>query len=464
MLSHRRRLLVILSLVLLVPARASLGEMDGRGDLEAELAEIRDGLERIKASYESRIEALEKKAGGQDALRAEIDEKEDEIRALKDQVMALEEGQGGGGLARRVERLESAEAPRHKAAPVGAYGGLMNPDISFIANMKGFLSSNDDNPVNQRFLVGEAELGLQGFLWPGIRGDAFVAFEQHVEGDGYVTTETHLEEAYVSFLDLPAGLQVQAGRQLQDFGRLNALHPHHWAIPDTPLPLLRLFGDHPWLDDGVQISTLIPNPWDAYVKVQGGVWSGWQLGQQHGEEHAHEEELAEAAELDQLTRWNGNVFTARASLDFPLTDNTNLMPGYSFAGDDGGDTFLHGLDLTLIHRWPQSYRRLRWQNELFYRDWEAGHDRRDADDWGGYSLLQLTLDKYWETGVRFDWWDADHLDSEWGLTTFLSYFFSHSMFLRPAYRFNSFPDGSKEHLALVQFVWGLGPHAHRLED
>ena len=340
----------------------------------------------------------------------------------------------------------------------------MNPDISFIANMKGFLSSNDDNPVNQRFLVEEAELGLQGFLWPGIRGDAFVAFEQHVEGDGYVTTETHLEEAYVSFLDLPAGLQVQAGRQLQDFGRLNALHPHHWAIPDTPLPLLRLFGDHPWLDDGVQISTLIPNPWDAYVKVQGGVWSGWQLGHQHGDEHAHEEELAEAAELDQLTRWNGNVFTARASLDFPLTDNTNLMPGYSFAGDDGGDTFLHGLDLTLIHRWPQSYRRLRWQNELFYRDWEAGHDRRDADDWGGYSLLQLTLDKYWETGVRFDWWDADHLDSEWGLTTFLSYFFSHSMFLRPAYRFNSFPDGSKEHLALVQFVWGLGPHAHRLED
>ncbi len=155
------------------------------------------------------------------------------------------------------------------------------------------------------------------------------------------------------------------------------------------------------------------------------------------------------------------------------------MPGYSFAGDDGGDTFLHGLDLTLIHRWPQSYRRLRWQNELFYRDWEiadhAHHEDaadplhlhgsgRHADDWGGYSLLQLTLDKYWETGVRFDWWDADHLGDEWGVTTFLSYFFSHSMYLRPAYRYSRFPDGSNEHLGLVQLVWGLGPDAHRLED
>ena len=127
MLSHRRRLLVILSLVLLVPARASLGEMDGRGDLEAELAEIRDGLERIKASYESRIEALEKKAGGQDALRAEIDEKEDEIRALKDQVMALEEGQGGGGLARRVERLEQR---RSSPSQGGSRGRIRRIDES----------------------------------------------------------------------------------------------------------------------------------------------------------------------------------------------------------------------------------------------------------------------------------------------------------------------------------------------
>jgi hypothetical protein len=473
---RRWRLLRILSLAFLLPASASLGETEVRRDPDRELAVIRDGLERMRASYELRIQALEEKVGEQERLRAEIEEKDEEIRALNDKVTALEENQGAGGLAGRVERLERAEGPRHKAAPVGAYGGLMNPDISLIANMKGFAGSDDDNPLNQRFLVEEAELGFQGFLWPGIRGDAFVALEQHVEGDGHVTTEIDLEEAYVSFLDLPAGLQVQAGRQLQDFGRLNPLHPHHWGAPDLPLPLRRLFGAHPWLDDGVQVSALIPNPWEAYVKVEGGVWSGKQPGHAHEDE---EEETLGTAEFDQPTSWNGNVFTARASVDVPLGENTNLMPGYSFAGDDGGDTFLHGLDLTLIHRWPQSYRKLRWQNELFYRDWEIAdhaHHADDADplhlhgagshadDWGGYSLLQLTLDKYWETGVRFDWWDADHLGDEWGMTTFLSYFFSHSMYLRPAYRYSRFPDGSDEHLGLVQLVWGLGPHAHRLED
>jgi hypothetical protein len=476
MVTHQWKLLVILSMALFILAGASPGRAEERGDRQDELEKIKAGLEQMRASYEMRIEALEERVGEQDLLRAKIDEKEREIQSLKDKVTALEDERGEGGLARRVERLEQAEAPRHTAAPVGAYGGLMNPDISVIANFKAFLSDDGDNPLDERFLVEELELGFQGFLWPGIRGDAFVALEQHVDEDGHVETEIDLEEAYVSFLDLPGGLQVQAGRKLQDFGRVNPIHPHHWSFPDTPLPLRRLFGDHPWFDDGVQVSALIPNPWEAYVKLQGGVWSGRQLGHVHGDEHEHEEEMLEEAWLDQLTSWNGNVFTARASLDFPLSDDTNLMSGYSFAGDDGGDTFLHGLDLTLIHRWPQSYRRLRWQNELFYRDWrvsEAHHEHdhhhldvgeRDADDWGGYSLLALTLTKYWETGLRFDWWDADHLGDEWGVTTFLSYFFSHSMYLRPAYRYSRFPDGSDEHLGLVQFVWGLGPHAHRLED
>lgn len=477
MLSSQWRFPWILCALLLLPASASLGQTPERGDRG--ISEAGSEFERLSASYEARIRALERKAAEQEALKAELGEKDDEIRALKDQVAALEDGRGSGSLARRVQRLEQAEAPRHTSAPVGAYGGLMNPDISLIVDMKGFASSDGDNPLNQRFLVEEAEIGFQGFLWPGIRGDAFVALEQEVDADGNVATEVDVEEAYVSFLDLPGGLQVEAGRQFQDFGRLNQLHPHHWAIPETPLPLLRLFGDHPWFDDGVQVSTLVPNPWEAYVKLQGGVWSGWQPGHAHahGDEHEHEEGMHEAE--DQRVRWDGNVFTARASLDLPLAEHTNLMPGYSFAGDDGGDTFLHGLDLTLIHRWPQSYRRFRWQNEFFYRDTRVSpvhhehlhHDHhhllpatRSADDWGGYSLLQLTLDRYWETGLLYDWWDADHESDEWGLTAFLSYFFSHSMYLRPAYRYSRFSDGRDEHLGLVQFVWGLGPHAHRLED
>ena len=438
-------------------------------DRDAELAKIRERIEQIKASYEARIEALEKKVAEQEALKARIDEKESEIRALNEKVTQLEEQEDAEGLAGRIEELEQAEAPRHKAAPVGAYGGLMNPDVSVVGNFKGFVSSDEGNPLHKKFLVQEAELGLQGYLWPGVRGDVFAALEQHPGEDRDIHTHVDLEEAYVSFLDLPLGFQVQAGRKLQDFGRVNPIHPHHWAFPDTPLPLERLFGDHPWFDDGVQVSTLVPNPLEAYFKIEGGVWNGKKLGH---EEEAADEDGEEAIGFEGPVDWGGHVFTARAAFDFSLGDQTNLMPGYSFAGGEFGDSILHGADLTLIHRWPQSYRRLRWQNELFFGDFEySGQEvdgvpttKRHVDAWGGYSLLLMTLDKYWETGARFDWWNSEDLDDEWGMTAFLTYYFSHSMYLRPAYRYSEFPGGADEHLGLVQLVWGLGPHSHRLED
>ena len=458
----------LLALALFIPLAAPPGFAE-EGDPDAELAKIMDRIEQIQASYEVRIKALEQKIAEQDGLKAQIDEKEKEIRALNEKVTALEKKEDAEGLAGRVEQLEQAEGPRHKAAPVGAYGGLMNPDLSVITNFKAFVSDDDDNPLHKKFLVQEAEIGLQGYLWPGIRGDVFAALEQHVGEDRDIHTEIDLEEAYVSFLDLPLGFQIQAGRKLQDFGRVNPIHPHHWAFPDTPLSLRHLFGDHPWFDDGIQVSTLVPNPWDVYFKIQGGLWNGRKLGHVHEhEDEDHEDAVGFEGPVD----WGGHVFTARASLDFPLGDHTNLMPGYSFAGGEFGDAFLHGADLTLIYRWPQSYRRLRWQNELFFGDFElTGHEhedgyvpRRDVDAWGGYSLLVLELDKYWETGVRFDWWNSEDLDDEWGMTTFLTYRFSHSMYLRPAYRFSKFPGGEDEHMGLLQLVWGLGPHAHRLED
>ena len=482
MLSQQWKFLVAFSLALLAPSAACLGQTEEQGDLRGDIEKLRQGFEQMKASYEARIKALERKVVEQEALRAKVDEKEEEIQGLKDKIAELEQEEDVEGLAERVEQLEEAEAPRHKAAPVGAYGGLMNPDISAIVNVKGFVGDDDESPHDEKVIVEEAEVGLQGYLWPGIRGDVFAALEQEVGEDRSVDTEIDLEEAYASFLDLPGNFQLQAGRKLQEFGRLNPLHPHHWAVPDTPLPLRRLFGDHPWFDDGLQVSTLIPNPWDAYFKIQGGVWNGRKLGHvhEHDDDGEHADEAAESTGFEGPVDWGGNVFTGRSSLDFPLGEDTNLMPGYSFGGGEGGQAFLHGADLTLIHRWPQSYNRFRWQNEFFFGDFELAGEHehadeaddqqhlsageRDADAWGGYSLLQFTLDKYWETGARFDWWDGDHLDGEWGTTAFLSYFFTHSMYVRPAYSFIDLPEGGDEHVGLVQLGWGLGGHAHRLED
>lgn len=472
---HRCAFLLRLSAALLVAWFVSPGQAEESGDLKAELEKLKTEFGQMKASYEARIRALEQRVSEQEALNAIIEAKQKEIQPLNDKAVGLEKRGDVEGLTGRVERLEEAEAPRHKAAPVGAYGGLMNPDISLVADVKGLLSDTDTNPLDEKIMLEHAELAIQSYLWPGIRADFIGAIGQHPEDGGHIHTHTEVEEGYVSFLDLPANFQLQVGRKLLDFGRLNPIHPHHWAIPDTPLPLRRLFGDHSWYDDGFQVSTLIPNPWDVYFKVQGGVWNGRALGE--AEDHEREDAAIENNVLgfQGPVDWGGRVYTARASLDLILSDDTNLMTGYSLAGGEGGDSVVHGADLTLIHRWPQSYKKIRWQNEFFFGDFELAREdsledetgqtgKYDADAWGLYSLLQLTLSKYWETGARYDWWNGDYPEDEWGATAFLSYYFTHSMYVRPSYRYSELADGEDEHAFMLQFVWGLGPHAHRLED
>jgi hypothetical protein len=476
---------------LLLPVVSCLGqEAPESNDLKTQLESLKAEFDQIKTSYEARIRALEEKITEQEKLKTTIEQKQKEIEALNAKIAELENKEDVEALAGRVEKLEKkeelevlagkveqlemAEAPRHKAAPVGAYGGLMNPDISLVVDIKGLLTDNEANPADEKIMVEHSELALQGYLWPGIRADFIGAVGQHAEEGGHIHTHVEVEEAYASFLDLPADFQLQAGRKLIDFGRLNPIHSHHWPIADTPLPLRRLFGDHSWYDDGLQVTALIPNPWDIYFKLGAGVWNGRYLGHEDGDHADHE---IESPGFEGPVDWRGRVFTGQASLDFLLGEDANVMTGYSIAGDEGGDNILHGVDLTLVYRWPMTYRKLRWQNEFFLGDFELEHEPHvdeialpghsstyDADAWGLYSLLQLTLSKYWETGLRYDWWDSDYRDEEWSASAFLSYYFTHSMYLRPAYRYSELADGETENAFLLQFVWGLGPHAHRLED
>ena len=94
----------------------------------------------------------------------------------------------------------------HRAAPVGSYGGLMNPDVSVVLNTKALFTDNRERHSRDKLSIEEAELAFQSYLYPGIHGDLIVSLHQH-EGEWKV----HPEEAYVSFLDLPLGLQAIVG-------------------------------------------------------------------------------------------------------------------------------------------------------------------------------------------------------------------------------------------------------------
>ncbi len=373
-------------------------------------------------------------------------------------------------LLAAVPSMAGEEGTTHRSAPVGSPGGIMNPDVSAIVNSMAFFTDDAREAGRNKLFIKETEIAFQSYLYPGIRGDFIVAM--HPEGTEW---HVHPEEAVVSFLDLPFGLQAQAGRRLIPFGRLNVVHPHHWMFASTPLPVAHLFGDHAWFDDGVNLDCLIPNPWGIYCKLGAGVWSGETLAGHAGEEADAEEEEHEHASV----AWRGTVCSVRANLDLPVGEMSNVGAGYSAAWDEGSRTVLHGCDLTLTYRRPMSYHRLRWASELFAAD--TGHG---GSPFGFYSLLAFTPDKYWEIGARYDRselfaaGEAEHEEEheeehegalavngeEWGISAFVTRYFTHSLFLRMEYRRVIDRFDACENRAVVQLVWGLGPHAHRLEE
>jgi hypothetical protein len=355
------------------------------------------------------------------------------------------------------------EGQTHRAAPIGSYGGIMNPDISAIVDSWALLT--DDRSVEERntLFIKETELAFQSYLYPSIRGD-FIAAMHNEAGSWHI----HPEEAVVTFLDLPLDLQARAGRSLIRFGKLNAIHSHHWPFASEPLVLRNFLGEHSWFDDGVEVSWLVPNPWMLYVKTSLGTWSGAGSAEEHEDGGEAEEPRVHAGGIE----WHGKVSTGRASIDVPFGALSNVTGGYSIAWDESGRTRLHGFDLSVTYRRPVSYRRVKWQSELFLAN---NVEAREADPFGFYSMVVLTLNKYYECGARFD--RSEYLehagdlsaaaaprDYEWGLSGFLTYYFTHSLYLRVEYVHQVDWFDRDVSVVIAQLVWGLGPHAHRLED
>ncbi len=366
----------------------------------------------------------------------------------------------------------------------GGASKLELPEISAIVDIQALSTDAESDPNDNKIRIKEIELGFQGYLNPSVRGDLIISVEQEYLADDTTETELDIEEAHISFLDLPGGLQAQVGRKLMGFGRLNPIHPHHWAFSDTPLALNNLFGDHPWLDDGAELSYLIPNPGDLYLKVSVGIWNGKQLGHAHDhgdeddhdaedhEEHAdeddHDDEYdheddheAEEHGHDEVIDWDGSVFTGRAFADLPLTERLSAQLGYSVAGDEGNN-LLHGADLVVKYQWPKTYRNVKWHSEWFRYD----RDEDGASPSGVFSLLQVSLDKYWSVGGRYDWTELleDEEQDMWAGSGFLTYHLTHTTYVRGQYQYKEHEDGEEENIFMAQMVWGIGPHSHRLSD
>jgi hypothetical protein len=151
----------------------------------------------------------------------------------------------------------------------GAAAKALNPDISVIGDFVGF-AGNPANRFTPSLEMHESEIGMQEVIDPYARADFFFSFGEH---------GVDLEEGYLTFTALPAGLQLKVGKMRAAFGKVNTLHNHVLPWIDRPLVTQDLVGGEDGIQDaGMSISKILPAPKGFFFEGTAQIYRGDSLG------------------------------------------------------------------------------------------------------------------------------------------------------------------------------------------
>jgi hypothetical protein len=328
-------------------------------------------------------------ASSQPAAQPQTPEEKDAAARKKlEEDIAKELGQGGAKTAGQGQP-QGQPAPGSQGQPAGAQGGtggnpmarlLLLPDVSAIGSFSGAYDTYDvaarspregpfgpkDRPT-PRFE--ELELGLQSVVDPYARADIFISF---------TPAGVDVEEAYLTTLDLPAGLQLKAGKFFSPFGRQNQQHPHVQDFVDAPLARGRLVAAEVLSGPGLDVAWLVPLPWFTELQL---------AAQNTAPDPGDEERLTGIARLLQY---------------LPLTEGTTLGVGLSGARRSeatGAFRDLGAVDVYLRARPPTGRSYAALEAEIYTRRF-----RNVAGDsgTGGFAQLFFRRNAYYGYGIRYD--------------------------------------------------------------
>jgi len=349
----------------------------------------------------------------------------------------------------------AAAQPAGQVAQTQTFGGasgnakLLNPDISLIGDFIGTAGRNNVSP-SPSLEMHESEVGMQAIIDPYARADAFISFGE---------TGVNVEEAYVTFTSLPAGLLLKVGKKRADFGKVNTIHNHALPFIDRPLVTNNLVGGEDGIDDaGFFLSRFLPAPKDWFLEGSAEVLRG------------------DSADVFQASRRQDVSVVGHLRAYRDLSESTNLDLGLSYARghNNNGSNFLSNLysgDATI--RWKPLrraiYNSFLFRSELF---WSARDQLSAAvpnlfqtqHAFGMYSSAEYRVNRRWTVGGRFDrsghGTDAHLTDS--GFSGILTYWPSEFSQIRGQYRFGhlatSPSDFSNANEFLFQFLFVMGAH------
>jgi len=418
------------------------------------------------------------------ALEQRIKDLEERLIALEGQVRMLKSGQAQPAAvpqpqpagAQPAETAAQAPPPIAAPAPTPApteaqaglataggqlpiYGGAsaaskaLNPDISVIGDFVGAAGGNSAPPLAtlQPFpslQMHESEVGFQAIIDPYARGDFFISFGE--EG-------VNLEEGYITFTALPAGVVAKVGKMRSVFGKVNLMHNHVLPWIDRPIVNTNLVGGEDGIDDaGVSIERILPAPKGIFLEATGQVFRG---------DSADVFKASQKSDVSTVAHLRGYK---------DITESTNLDIGLSYARghNDAGTnlvtplsstdflTQLYGVDATL--RWKplrrSIYHSFVGRSEFIWS--QRQEPLREQRAFGFYTSADYQLKRRWFLGGRYDWSDRSRFANvtDKGSSVVLTYWPSEFSQIRGQYRFTNYAENIKANELLMQVIFSLGAH------
>ncbi|HJR43795.1 MAG TPA: hypothetical protein VJ812_17005 [Gemmatimonadaceae bacterium] len=417
-----------------------------------------------------------------DSARADSAARADSLRA--DSIRIVRELEGAA--AATPERATPRQGP-------GASNVRLLPDVSAIGDvLSDFSPDGSTLEEGERVQIREIELGFQAAVDPYFRADIFL---------GLHADAIEVEEAYLTAVALPWGLQGRIGRFHMPIGKQNTTHRPELHTIEYPYVIQRYLGAEGSAGNGLWVSKIF-SPLGFYQELQLTAVNDFGAG----EEHAHDEEEDEHGgelEADEPAnkRLSGIGYAARLRNFWDISEATNLEVSASAAtqrraqpigclpdpdtevpcSDLGGPTAANarqsivGADVTFRWRPLQQglYKSLILQAEVMrvlnerspelpvVPGAEVEFEGPTRDVTGAYAFARYQLSRRTYLGARYDWLEDQEVEGDdlHALSGYFTFFPSEfSKFVLGYERLMPAGDAKALNRIVLQTTFSIGPH------
>jgi len=439
--------------------KAKIENLEARLEKQQPEKDYSARIQKVEDDNKVRIRSLEELLGEQ---RAEIEQDYDLKIDTLEELLDMERSRSQEEHSRITQRAKLQQRPFF----YGTKGSFMNPDVSIVADTFYHFSDSKFGVgefTDEDMYFREVELALQGYIYPGVRAEFFPTFEI-AEG------RVEMEEAFANFLTLPLNSNMLVGKHRIRFGLVNPIHQHHRDYADVPLVVQNMLGAEGYIDEGFDFSIMAPKI-PIPVELGFAIFDGAKSLAEAEEEGSRTFNLYDNTAI----AFRDKVFLAKINTNMLLLPNLDISTGYHVMWDDNGagNTAVHNGQFSLRYRVPNSWSKLLWQNEVYVADVDNIANQADKNTSKGfYSFLKYTHNRFLDLAFRYDWTELglNNNAHQWALNPMATWHLTESSYIRAQYRYGelvsegvSASNVNSANEVFLQFVWGLGPHAHGIK-